>query len=355
MSENLLEEQYRPPNTFEPRVLGALTIVGLEKEDEMNEMMIPEADEEIVSTLVSRPEGLLMLGCGDDRGVSHASRKQLEEKEGLPADQPHLRYFGGAPGLTRMAITTFISQYGLRRLDKLTQGKDFLAFSEEFNNLAAHNANVILTAHSAVQNELNDSELNPLSTAPLACAYALNMGEVSHIAGYNSDVRKLSAAEFKSLFGPHAVPENIDIAAEANRQFSKTELGEQPRKFSITRTNLLTMGTPTMLLKGDHAKSHETFLLANFSLDRLTDPDAAVEAGRPYYGIDFTHTAEVIMKSLPDQKLDPELLLANMMLDVAATRAALAAHDGPANPGRISLVRYGDPEEALEYLRTLNG
>ena len=50
---------------------------------------------------------------------------------------------------------------------------------------------------------------------------------------------------------------------------------------------------------------------------------------------------------------DAEIIMAAMFQDLAATRTALTAHDGPANPGRLHLERYGDPEEALDYLRSL--
>jgi hypothetical protein len=200
-----------------PRVLGHLAIEATEGE-EMKDVLIHEADEEIVGTLKDLPEGLVLLGCGDDRGITHASK---------------------------------------------------------------------------------------------------------------------------------------ELAAEANRDFAVTVLGDKYREFSVDRTELFTIGVPTMILRGEHAKSAETFLLANFSTDKLTDPNEAMDIGRPYYAIDFTHTAKTIIQSRPEINYDPENLFAAMKLDIDATRAALAAHDGPANPGRITLIRYGDPEEALDYLRAL--
>jgi hypothetical protein len=231
----------------------------------------------------------------------------------------------------------------------------FLWWGSELSRLAEKRADVIPTAHSAVKNEKNKSELNadPDLSSPLACAYAFNIGEITHIAGRNKSVQRLSTDEYRSLFGPFTNSENVEFAAEANRKLSVAEFGDEPRKFAITRSQLLSTGMPTMLLHGDHAHSADTFLLANFSQEKLTDPSAAQEIGRPYYAIDFTHAAETIIKSLPEARLDPEILLAAMLLDVCATRAALAAHDGPANPERIALVRYGDPEQALEYLRNL--
>jgi hypothetical protein len=86
----------------------------------------------------------------------------------------------------------------------------------------------------------------------------------------------------------------------------------------------------------------------------LTDPQAAAAINRPYYGIDFTQSAEVIMRVMGELNLEPKLLFATMILDVCATRAALAAHDGPADPARINLVRYGEPEAALTHLQNMH-
>jgi len=330
--------------------LGEIAVEGID--EDMEDVFIPEADEEIVSTLRRRPEGWVLLACGDDRGISKGSSEHLKG-EGLPADRPYLRYFGGPYGVARVSQVAAVAQYGPAILKELDPNKDFVLYSAEFSRLAEKNTEVIATAHSAVKNELDDSTLNPRSSAPLACAYALNIGEVSYIGGFNGDVRRLAAAEYAALFGPHSDPEKVEEASDASREVSVNEFGKSPREFSVTRSDLLSTGVTTMLVEGEHARSMDTFLLANFSVDKLSDPNAAQEIGRPYYGIDFTQTAEVIMKSLPKLKLDPEILFATMMLDVAATRAALAAHDGTANPERISLVRYGEPEEALDYLRSL--
>lgn len=337
---------------YSPRILGALTVEELYADEEMNDIVIPEADDEIVSTLRRRPAGWVLLGCGDDRGMSPASSRRLRE-EGLPADRPYLRYFGGSIGMARVSLVAAIAQYGPKILEKLSPDKGFMRYSSEFSNVAEERTEVIATAHSAVTNELNDKDLNPASSAPLACAYAFNVGEVSHIAGHNETIHRLSASEYSVFFGPGSAVEAIDKVAEANREFTAREFGDNPREFSITRSDLLSSTIPTMLVEGEHASSIDTFLLANFSVDRLSDPQAAQEISRPYYGIDFTQTAEVIMKSLPELKLDPEIVFATMILDVGATRTALAAHDGPANPERISIVRYGDPETAIEYLKSL--
>ena len=336
-----------------PRILGALTIEGMHEEEDMENIFIPEADEEIVTTLRPRPEGWVLLGCGDDRGISKASSTHLEN-EGLPANRPYLRYFGGSYGLARVSQVAAVAQYGLDILSTLDPKSDFVKYSAEFGDLAEKNTEVITTAHSAEDNELNKGRLNPASTAPLACAYAFNIGEVSHIAGHNRQVQNLSGYEYRALFGPDFSTKHFPVVATANREVAAKVFGPDYRKFSITRSNLLSTGVPTMVLEGSHAPNADTFLLANFSTDMLSDPQAAQDIERPYYGIDFTQTAEIIMKSMPQLKLDPEILLATMVLDVTATRAALAAHDGgPANPERISLVRYGDPEKALDYLRSL--
>jgi hypothetical protein len=350
MHEAVLGPQEQSQNV--PRVLGALIIEEIYGSEDMEDLLIPEADEEIVSTLKERPNGLIMLGCGDDRGITHASSRHLQ-KEGLPVDIPYIRYFGGAYGITRVSMVAATAQLGPRALEKISPQGNFIKSAAEISRLATKRAKVIPTAHSAVKGEENRATLNPDSTHPLSCAYAFNIGQVAHITAHNEGVQRLTAMEYAALFGPDSAIDNIEAAAEANRQFGISEFGEQPQEFSIDRSTLLSTGTPTMLLHGEHAASGDTFLLANFSTDKLTDPNAAQDIGRPYYAIDFTHTAETIMLALPEARLDPELLFAVMLLDVNATRTALAAHDGPANPERISLVRYGDPEKALDYLRSL--
>lgn len=336
-----------------PRFLGHLSIDETAGDELMRDVLIEEADEEIETTLRERPEGLVLLGCGDDRGITRASAAALENK-GFPGKEPYIRYFGGAYGMARVALVAEAMQLGTKSLKELMRREDYINYTALMSSLAAKNAEVIPAAHSAVSSEQNKAELNPESKNHIACAYAFNVGEITYIAGHSKKVQRLTQEEYRALFGPLADPHEIELAAEANRDFASLVLGDQSREYSIDRTELFAMRVPTMILRGSHAKSEDTFLLANFSTDKLTDPNAAIEIDRPYYAIDFTQTAEVIIKSRPEVKYSPEVLFATMMLDVCATRAALAAHDnGPANPERISLVRYGDPEEAIDYLRSL--
>lgn len=344
-------EQSPDYGPYGPRVLGALTIERLRRED-MRDILIPEADEEIVATLRDRPEGPVLLGCGDDRGLSPESTSRLEAAD-LPANRPYLRYFGGVYGVARVSMVAASTQQGPGILKLITPEKGFVEFSSEFGRLSEETSQVIPVAHSATDNELDEADLNPRSTTALGCAYAFNIGQVAYIAGHDKTIQRLSAEEFRALFGPFADEGWIETVAEGNRHFAEAEFGREPKNFSITRSDLLSSGTPAMILEGEHAKSQDTFLLANFSTNKLSDPQAAQEISRPYYGIDFTQTAEVIMRSMPELKLDPRVLMATMTLDVCATRAALAAHDGPANPKRIPIVSFGDPEAALDYLQKL--
>lgn len=335
-----------------PRVLGHIAVEPVGDEI-MRDILIEEADEEIIGTLKDRPEGLVLLGCGDDRGITRKSAAALEHL-GFPGKDPYIRYFGGAYGLARVALVAEAMQYGTKRLKELMHHEDFAHYSAVLSNRAQRNAQVIPTAHSSAKNEQNKAGLNSDSTHPIACAYAFNVGEITYIAGRNKSVQKLTEREYAALIGPFADAQHIEMAAEANRDFAALVLGKRARDFSINRTELLTAGVPAMILRGEHAPSAETFLLANFSADKLTDPNAALEIGRPYYAIDFTQTAETIMKSRPEIQYDPEILFATMLLDVCATRAALAAHEGgPARPDRIHLVSYGDTEAAVQYLRRL--
>ncbi|MGH7156983.1 MAG: hypothetical protein ACREGG_02645 [Candidatus Saccharimonadales bacterium] len=356
MRERIIPQDEVAPESehlFIPRFLGHLSVEGTVGDEMTRDILIEEADEEIESTLKDRPEGSVLLGCGDDRGITRASAAALESK-GLPGSEPYIRYFGGAYGVARVALVSETMQLGTKRLRELMRHEDYMHYTDVLSNRAAKNGGVILAAHSAVSSEQNKAELNPDSSLPIACAYAFNVGEITHIAGSSKKVQRLSEDEYKALFGPFADPHQIELAAEANRDFASLVLGEQARDYSIDRTELFAMEVPTMILRGNHAHSEDTFLLANFSADKLTDPNTALEIDRPYYAIDFTQTAETIIKSRPEISYDPEVLFAAMLLDVCATRAALAAHDGgPANPARISLVRYGDPEDALKYLRSL--
>jgi hypothetical protein len=177
----------------DPRILGALTIEGAEDRQMIRELTIAEADPEIISTLIDRPEGMILLGCGDDRPNAPASSESLQQR-------PYLRYFGGSYGLSRVTLVTLAAQYGPRALREYAPN-DFLEFSSQLSASSTKKADVMPIAHSAVSNELDEANINPYADTPLGCAYAFNIGEVSHIAGYNEDIQRLSSQEFESLFG----------------------------------------------------------------------------------------------------------------------------------------------------------
>jgi hypothetical protein len=317
-------------------------------EDPLEHLVIPEADPEIVATLKDRPEGRILLGCGDDRPLCKESAKHLGT-EGLPADQPYLRYYGGIYGMTRVAVVSAVAQYGKRALDIVKAKGNFKQLANELKDRIEETSDVIAITHSATGSEDRERQLNPDSKNPLGCAYAHGIGKVAKISA-SGDIQQIGTNEYFSLFGPDHDQNMIHIAAEASKTVAGAEFGDKPDEYSISRKDVLEDGIPAMILEGSHAKTNNTFVLANFSTNKLSDPTAAEEIGRPYYEIDFTQTAETIIRSFPELKLDPEILIATMILDVCATRSALAASDGEANPARLALVKYGDPHEALDYL-----
>jgi hypothetical protein len=331
--------------------LGRLGLHGAAAGETIESITVPEIDDELKSTYKDRPEGVVFLGCGDDRDCSTESSLHLRseiEKTGIYVPtEAYLRIFGGIYGLSWNALVTADVQAG-RAAGRNFDMEDYLEFSRFLAVRASQLNQVIATQHSATAQEMGPV-LKPDIEDPVGCAYAHGKGEIAYIAGYEPNVQRVSQQEWVGLGGQIKDRDEDRKFQAATRQVAHSCFGDDPRSFSVSRGDFTKMGTPTMVLRGEHADPEQTLVVANFTLDKLSVPHAAHDIGRPYYGVDVTQSAELIMKSLPELNLDPEILVRSILRDSCATRGALAGGD----PTKLRLARYGDMQTALEYLKAV--
>lgn len=318
-----------------------------ETEQELEDLDMDEVSQEIKDTFVKH-EGPAVLSCGDDRGPTAESLKAMAE-QGLPIEGPYLRIFGGIYGATRALLVAAVAQHGEEALQTL--GTDFHELSHEVARRAA-DRDVIMMTHSAEGAEGNPTHIDQTAGDKLGCAYGDSIGVVANLSAHDQLVIRSAEYEATSLFGS---PQdgNVQKVVQANRVLVDEIFGRQ-EPMSISKGDVIETKVPGMVLKGAHAKTEDVKHVYSFSDEELSDPVKAVEQGTPFYDTDLTQVAELLIKSFPELNLDSDLVANAIILDVNATKAALAASDGGArDPQRIVSLRYGDPHKALAHLSAL--
>jgi hypothetical protein len=317
-------------------------------EYEDNQMM-PEINQVLKNTF-SNLEFPVVLSCGDDRGVSQESLDTLVAR-GLPMDRPFLRLFGGKYGATNILAVATTAQYGLD-FAKAKLGSDFHSLADEVANRAA-DLNVYMVSHSSQGAENSPAEVDILSDGPLGCARIAALGKVNQLSAKDQLSIRVAEADSAAIFSISGQKAGFHKLPGAFATASHIYFGENPQSYAISRKEVA--DSPVMILVRNHAGPEKDGVIhvVNLQKDKLSDVNEAVARGSHYYDSDVTIVAETLMRSFPELRLDPQILLNVMLLDQAATRSALAGGDGPADPQRIPSYRYGDGQEALSYLSSL--
>lgn len=305
---------------------------------------VPEITPEIAVTYEDKNPGIRYeVGCGDDRPKTDASHATLQEAGHAPETTAMIRYYGAGAGLARVLGVTVAAQSP----EALSQyAGSFVDFTKEVVGRIEATSNIKVAMHSAESNEGNPATFNPASSEGLGCAYAANVGALANICASDTGHAELTTTEGVSLLGDSVEHELIK---RANDSFGNHFFGKEYATTGLTRNDYVELGLPTQVLKGAHAKPADTFVVANFTAEKVSNPTRAAQEGRQFYDVDVTQAAEMLMRAFPELKLDPEILLAVMDQDIRATRVALAG----GNAADLELRRFGDPQTALTYLKSL--
>jgi len=307
------------------------------------ELDMKEVSDAVKVTFISR-KGPVVLACGDDRGPTPESLGALAE-QGLPIENAYMRCFGGIYGAARALLVGAVAQHGPEVIDEL--GDNFLEAAVNVARQAAEQ-NVIMISHSAEGAEGSPLHLDEHSKSGLACAYAAGVGAVCNLSAFNELVIRNAEFEAASLFGSPQ-DANTQRVVDANRLLADEVFGRD-EPMSIKREDVISFHIPAMILEGSHAPSDKVKHVYNFEADKISDPNEANARKIPYYATDVTQLVEVLKKGFPQFDLDSDLLVNAIVLDVSATKAALAMLDGQADPSRIESQRLGNPTEALAHL-----
>jgi hypothetical protein len=301
----------------------------------------PETSPERQATFEKRDfNHVYELLCGDERKLSQGSAKELggetEEVESF------LRYFGGLAGVGRVLILTLLAEGKYGEVEARFSGTYGDVLKKIKSDVeATEGINVSLDLHSADHNE-GGEHFHADSEEGVGCAYCANIAIISGMCADSAE--KPLATQPESGWTNNTTTANIN---QSNGTFRAMFFASNAA--GMTRQDYVLIGAPVGVLKGNHAKAEETVAVINFTADKVSNPNKAVEGNVPFYGNDVTQIAEMLIRTYPELNLNPEAILTVMEWDVRATRAALAGGDASA----IKQERLGDPQEAITYLRDL--
>lgn len=333
------------PTTAAQELAGGVATMSVQNfETTTQPFVVPEVAPNIAATYENKnPNTKYEVGCGDDRPKTSESHTALQQAGTAPETTAMIRYYGAAAGMARVLGVAVAAQSP----DALAQySGSFVAFTKEVVDRIEATSNVTVEMHSAESNEGNPAAFNPDSAEGLGCAYAANVGKLADICVRDNGHSDLTITEGTSLLGDSVEHE---LVKRANDAFGSHFFGTEYGTAGLTRNNYVELGLPTQVLKGSHAKPQDTFVIANFESDKVSNPTLAAQEGLQFYNVDVTQVAEMLMRAFPELNLDPEVLFAVMDQDIRATRVALAG----GNAADLELRRLGDPQMALTYLKSL--
>lgn len=335
------------PSTVATQLAGGIATMSSNLEAlETKTVEIPEISPEVMATYETKDvDAVYELDCGDDRRATDASRHALNEAGVAPETSAVIRYYGAAVGITRVFGTAVVAQYGEDALRSYAQGS-FVDFTKDVVTRVENKNNVKLVVHTGESNEGNPAQFDPNSENGLGCAYAANVGAVANICANNEDHHSLTKEEAPALISTSV---QDTVVQRANETFGKYFFGDEYAQVGLTRQDYVELDLPVEVVEGNHAPANETFVVANYTLDKLSNPVTAEQAGLKFYENSVTQVAEMLMKAFPELQLKPEVLFSVMDQDIRATRAALAG----GSAADLELRRYGDPKVALDYLNAL--
>lgn len=274
-------------------------------------------------------EGLRVVDCGDDRGLTadyYDMRVQALGTEASPG-----RYYGASSGIALGALSTFAAEHGDQAVTEFVEDfspEGFVNFASDLSDRAhGLEQSVELNQHSAEGNEQNPIELadHKHCNNPLGCAFATFMGAVMHeaaqarqieeahdiLSAAGTDLPIREAAEGLAIMRRH-IPEDFGIHRGA-LHFAQTKSG---------------LHTPVAIHEGKHAPNEKTALVVDLAGYR-SNANRHVESGLPRYHHTPGLASELMPRLMPEVRLDPRLLEATGMLLGASTRLALSGAENP--------------------------
>jgi hypothetical protein len=305
-------------------------------------MILPELSPELAATYETKNlETKYELGCGDDRSKTRESQEVLVE-QGAEDTESYLRYFGALAGVTRVVLLALLAEGREDIIASRFNGSFVDAMVTVKADVEAAN-NVTLALHSAEGNEGNPARFNPTLENGVGCAYGANAATIGEICADDGATAALTQKEGEPM---HDTGDIIERVRTANSRLNAMFFSN-PETAGLSRSDFAATMTPVQVLGGAHAQPQDTLAVLNFTPDKVSNPKAAAERGKPFYNNDVTQVAELLIRAYPNLQLDPETLFAVMDQDIRATRAALAGGDASA----IKQERLGDPESAIKYLQ----
>lgn len=275
-------------------------------------------------------QGLQIVDCGDDRGITDAAAKIRSAKYGH--DIAPGRFFGGASGLALASLLTITAQHGESAIRSFLgdySPEAFVDFAADVSDRAFMQQAIHLNQHSANKNEDNELSIadDHLSReAQLGCAFATYCGRVLEQAGTSFTL--VEAQGVRSLAGIDSPIEIVNEAAQILSKYLEPGFGVHRGALhhAVTKSP---NHTPVTIHEGDHVVDGRIALVLDFTGLR-SDAGRNLRAGQASYHHTPGIAAELLPELLPEYNLNPAILRAAALLLANATRAVL--------PGQVDIA-----------------
>lgn len=339
----------------------------------------PEFIAERENTWVSRTGRSVWLGCTDEGIPNAASAQQMYESDRATMHplEGYLSVFGQMAGLASNVLSVGMVTYGDRFFDDVGGFDGVVARLQHLMQRDRSRWAVRPAAHSdrtkeqqayaaiedvgriaaAARIQLPESTVFCThGSAATGCAYCSGVGKVAELLTTNSLVRSVAADNVAHVFGQGPQAEAMTERVLDGRARMLARIGGS---FQFGRTSYVTNGLPVMVLErtggpnDEHDRAADTGLLINLAVGEVRDSGKA-----DAYRLDAAGAALLIRRVFREYELPADLLIASLVAETAAVRAALASKDASgdhtADPRRIAIgVRGGTIQKALADIARL--
>jgi hypothetical protein len=312
--------------------------------------------------------GAALLGCGDDRRLTAANARNLSKRypRALPAGDPAQAYvsiFGGWGGVASTLLTAGTAAFGpdfIEEIGGYDGAVDVTGSLLEVKGRDGADVNITALYHSDESKERSEETFRTSGDSPLGCARENSRGAITALGAKHPLVRAVGIHNLRRVLGTSSEQEDRLLEAVDAVNTHEQVLAGPDTSFAVGRQRVVSHSTafglerPYMIVAGGHDKNAP--FLYSLLRGRVGSAALAHAAGKPAYRGDAGILAEAFATGLG---IDPAITAGAVLLDGAATRAALGAHsttEGEVpiyDPGKqpLGVISDGDPRDAIQHMQ----
>lgn len=298
----------------------------------------------------------ILLGCADDRELTQENAQDLaiRHPNALPPSRAYLSTYGGWEGLVGVTLVAGTVEYGDDFIDEIG---GFDGAARAVSNLHVQGGDgasleIIPYFHSDTGKEGSERTFNTHLHTPTGCAHCANKGAISGLSHGDPLVVGVGIDNSRRILGEDRQQEDgVLRAAEMVGTYEQslaaqagTENFSVGRQLVVARTVEATPGRSYMIVEGSHANNAPHIL--GFLPRTIGSAALAHRADLPAYRTDVATVAEALTRELD---ISPTHIVRAILLDGAATRAALAADNDPRSIP-VGILSDRPPLEVVQHI-----